>query len=347
MFRYNPLTMKTIRILLPQILFLAFFACHTPHKESIMTINGPITPEEMGHTLHHEHVLVDFIGADSVEPPRYNRQTAMEVILPYMKQIKDKGVQTFVECTPRYLGRDVLLLRQLADSTGLHFITNTGYYGAMENKFIPAEVKIMTAEEMARLWIDEAENGIEGTNIYPGFIKIAVERKPLSEFHRTLARAAALTHKATGLTIMSHTGPSTGAFQQLEILKEEGVAPDAFIWTHAHNEKDSMKHVRAALMGTWVAFDAFRGGEQQTAEFVHFILNMKQHNCLHRLLLSHDAGWFDPAQPDGHNYAPHTALFDQLFPALKEAGITPDELNLILVKNPAEALTIRKRLLKN
>lgn len=339
--------MKTIRILLPQILFLAFFACHTPHKESIMTINGPITPEEMGHTLHHEHVLVDFIGADSVEPPRYNRQTAMEVILPYMKQIKDKGVQTFVECTPRYLGRDVLLLRQLADSTGLHFITNTGYYGAMENKFIPAEVKMMTAEEMARLWIDEAENGIEGTNIYPGFIKIAVERKPLSEFHRTLARAAALTHKATGLTIMSHTGPSTGAFQQLEILKEEGVAPDAFIWTHAHNEKDSMKHVQAALMGAWVAFDAFRGGEQQTAEFVHFILNMKQHNCLHRLLLSHDAGWFDPAQPDGHNYAPHTALFDQLFPALKEAGITPDELNLILVKNPAEALTIRKRLLKN
>ncbi len=72
---------------------------------------------------------------------------------------------------------------------------------------------MMTAEEMARLWIDEAENGIEGTNSYPGFIKIAVERKPLSDFHRTLARAAASPIKRPE-TIMSHTGPSTGALQQ-------------------------------------------------------------------------------------------------------------------------------------
>ncbi len=339
--------MKTIQILLLLILSLTLLSCQTPHKGTIMTINGPITPEEMGLTLHHEHILVDFIGADSVEPPRYNRQEALKLILPQIRKLTSYGVQTFVECTPRYLGRDVQLLRDLADSTGLHFITNTGYYGAMENKFIPAKVMNMSAPEIAKFWIDEAQNGIDGTGIFPGFIKIAVDRKPLSDFHRTLARAAALTHKATGLTIMSHTGPSTGAFQQLEILKEEGVAPEAFIWTHAHNEKDSMRHVRAAQMGAWVAFDAFRGGEQQTAEFVHFILNMKQHNCLHRLLLSHDAGWFDPAQPDGHNYAPHTALFDLLIPALKEAGITPDELNLILVKNPAEALTIRKRLLQN
>ena len=338
--------MKTIRILIPAILSLAVIACHTPHKGSIMTVNGKISPVEMGLTLHHEHVLVDFIGADSVEPPRYNRMEALEVILPYIRKLHEHGVKTFVEVTPRYLGRDVRLLRQLADSTGITFITNTGYYGAMENKFIPAKVMNMSATEIAGLWIDEARNGIDGTGIFPGFVKIGVDRKPLSDFHRTLARAAAITHKATGLTIMSHTGPSTGAFQQLEILKEEGIMPDAFIWTHAHNEKDSMKHVRAAQMGAWVAFDAFRGGEKQRSEFVRFILNMKQHNCLHRLLLSHDAGWFDPAQPYGKNYAPHTPLFEQLIPALKEAGITFEELDLILVKNPAEALTVRKRILK-
>lgn len=338
--------MRTIRILVPPILFLAFFACHTPHEGSIITVNGKISPIEMGLTLHHEHVLVDFIGADSVEPPRYNRQEALKIILPQIRKLTSYGVKTFVEATPRYLGRDVQLLRDLADSTGLHFITNTGYYGAMENKFIPAKVMNMSAPEIAKFWIDEAQNGIVGTGIFPGFIKIAVDRKPLSDFHRTLARAAAITHKASGLTIMSHTGPSTGAFQQLEILKEEGVRPDAFIWTHAHNEKDSMRHVRAAQMGAWVAFDAFRGGENQRAEFVRFVLNMKQHKCLHRLLLSHDAGWFDPSQPDGKNYAPHTALFEQLIPALKETGITPEELDLILVKNPAEALMVRKRILQ-
>ncbi len=337
--------MKKSYLLLLFIL-LAVIACQTPHEGTIMTVNGKIHPAGMGLTLHHEHVLVDFIGADSVEPPRYNRKEALEVILPHIRKLHEHGVKTFVEVTPRYLGRDVRLLRQLADSTGITFITNTGYYGAMENKFIPAKVMNLSATEIASLWIDEARNGIDGTGIFPGFIKIGVDRKPLSDFHRTLARAAAITHKATGLTIMSHTGPFTGAFQQLEILKEEGVMPDAFIWTHAHNEKDSTKHVEAAKMGAWVAFDAFRGGEKQRFEFVHFILNMKQHNCLHRLLLSHDAGWFDPAQPDGKNYAPHTALFELLIPALKEAGITPEELDLIMVKNPAEALTVRKRIFK-
>ncbi len=97
--------MRTIRILIPAILFLAFYTCHTPHEGSIMTVNGKIAPTEMGLTLHHEHVLVDFIGADSVEPPHYNRQEALKIILPQIRKLTSYGVKTFVEVTPRYLGR--------------------------------------------------------------------------------------------------------------------------------------------------------------------------------------------------------------------------------------------------
>jgi phosphotriesterase-related protein len=332
-----------------QLFFIGFLttSCQQLRVNSIITVSGKIPAQEMGLTLHHEHVLVDFIGADSVEPPRYNREAALKVILPQIRKLQQYGVKTFVECTPRFLGRDVLLLRQLSDSTGIHFLTNTGYYGAQKNKFIPDSVLGMTAEKMASFWIAEFENGIEGTGIRPGFIKIAVERSALSEFHARLARAAAITHKSTGLTIMSHTGPAIGAFQQLEILLQEGISPEAFIWTHAHNEKDSMKHVEAARMGAWVAFDAFRGGEKQLAEFTHFVLNMKRNNCLHRLLLSHDAGWFDPDKPAGENYASHTAVFEQLIPALKNAGITAADLDLIMKQNPAKAFTVRKRLLKS
>jgi len=74
---------------------------------------------------------------------------------------------------------------------------------------------------------------------------------------------------------------------------------------------------------------------------------MKNHQCLHRLLLSHDAGWYDPDKPDGANYQPHTLVFEQLVPELKKAGITDRELHQIFVENPAKALTVRKRLLKN
>lgn len=320
-------------------------ACYSDSNNKIITVNGEISPGQMGFTLPHEHVLVDFIGADSAEPPRYSRDAALKVILPQIKKLSSFGVKTIVECTPRFLGRDPLLLQQLSDSTGIRFLTNTGYYGAQKNKFIPDSIREMTPEKIASFWISEFQNGIGNTGIKPGFIKIAVERSDLSEFHARLARAAAIAHKATGLTVMSHTGPAPGAFQQLEVLKKEGVSPEAFIWTHAHNEKDSMKHVQAAKMGAWVALDAFWGSKGQLPQFVEYIVNMKNNHCLHRLLLSQDAGWYDPDKPDGSNYHPHTLIFEQLIPALKEAGITEKELHQIFVENPAKAFTVRRRLM--
>jgi predicted metal-dependent phosphotriesterase family hydrolase len=335
------------RALLYFWIILSITACHPEYYNKIITVNGVISPQQMGFTLPHEHVLVDFIGADSAEPPRYIREAAMKVILPQIRRLLPYGVKTFVECTPRFLGRDPLLLKQLADSTGIRFLTNTGYYGAQKNKFIPDSIQAMEPEKIALFWIDEFKNGIGDTGIKPGFIKIAVERSSLSEFHARLARAAAITHKATGLTIMSHSGPAPGAFQQMEILKEEGVSPEAFIWTHAHNEKDSMKHVLAAQMGAWVAFDAFWGTKGQLSQFVHIVVNMKNNHCLQRLLLSQDSGWFDPDKPDGSNYHPHTMIFEQLIPALREAGITGKELHQIFVENPARAFAVRKRLVSN
>src|SRR5438034_9055189 len=38
----------------------------------VMTVHGPIDPGEMGTTLPHEHVLVDFIGAAKISRDRYN-----------------------------------------------------------------------------------------------------------------------------------------------------------------------------------------------------------------------------------------------------------------------------------
>jgi predicted metal-dependent phosphotriesterase family hydrolase len=320
-------------------------ACSSESYNKVNTVNGVISPDQMGFTLPHEHVLVDFIGADSAELPRYTRDAALKVILPQIRKLQSFGVKTFVECTPRFLGRDPLLLKQLADSTGIRIITNTGYYGAQKNKFIPDSIQTMTPEKIASFWIDEFNNGIGDTGIKPGFIKIAVERSDLSEFHARLARAAAIAHKATGLTVMSHTGPASGALRQLDILKKEGVSPEAFIWTHAHNEKDSMKHVLAAKMGAWVALDAYWGSNGQLTQFVQFVVNMKNNQCLHRLLLSQDAGWYDPDKPNGSNYHPHTLIFEQLIPALREAGITEKELQQIFVDNPAKAFTVRKRLL--
>ena len=187
-----------------------------------MTVNGPVTVGKMGISLVHEHILVDFIGADSINSNRWDILKVIEKSLPHLKKIKDSGCQTFVDCTPAFLGRDPHLLKTLSDSSGLNIITNTGYYGAGNNKFIPGYAFLETAEQLASRWITEWNEGIDGTGIKPGFIKIGVDTGVLSEMHRKLITAAALTHLKTGLVIASHTGPSIPAFEQIAILQNRG-----------------------------------------------------------------------------------------------------------------------------
>lgn len=114
-----------------------FFAVRPKLTGNIMTVNGLIRSEQMGTALIHEHFLVDFIGADRINPNRWNRDAVVKKVLPYLLEAKKAGVKTLFECTPAFLGRDVLLLQQLASQSGLHLVTNTGYYGAVENKYLP------------------------------------------------------------------------------------------------------------------------------------------------------------------------------------------------------------------
>src|ERR1044072_3556748 len=132
-----------------------------------MTVRGPIAPEEMGATLPHEHVLVDFIGAAEVSRDRYDADMVFDVALPHLKRIREQGIRTLAECTPAYLGRDPELLRRLSEAAGLHLLTNTGYYGATGARPLPAPARRETADDLAARWLREWRDGIEGSSIRP------------------------------------------------------------------------------------------------------------------------------------------------------------------------------------
>ena len=325
------------------ILCILLISCKTK-ESSIITVTGEIPAGSVGKTLHHEHLLVDFIGADSTGYHRWNRDSVVEKILPCLLEIKKMGYKTLVECTPAYLGRDPELLKMLSEKSGIQIITNTGYYSAVGGKFLPKHAFEETAEQLAQRWIDEAKNGIEGTGIYPGFIKIAVERAPLEEINRKVVEAACITHKATGLVIMSHTGPAVPAFQEIDILKQYGVHPSAFIWTHANNETDLNKHIEAAKMGVWIAFDKFEPA--QTAKYVEFAQIMKKEGLLGKVLFSHDAGWYKPGEPNGGEFRGFTDIEEFLIPALEKNGISQHDIYQLFTMNPAEAFIVKIRLIE-
>jgi len=327
-----------------KIVFSAFFslfllsACTSEKEGIIMTVNGPVSSKEMSISLIHEHILVDFIGADSVTFMRWDKSKVADRSLPFLKQIKDLGCQTFIECTPAYLGRDPLLLKSLSDSSGLNILTNTGYYGAVNNKYIPQHAFNETADQLAARWILECENGIDGTGVKPGFIKIGVENGNLTDLHKKLVVAAARTHLKTGLTIASHTGPAIPAFEQLDILKIEGVAPEAFIWVHAQSEKDLSNHVKASKMGAWIGLDGLN--ENNLTDYIRMIKNLRENNLLNKILLSHDAGWYHPGEENGGEYHGYTTLFKKLIPLLRKENFSEKEINQLLVFNPSEAFKI-------
>jgi phosphotriesterase-related protein len=308
-----------------------------------MTVRGLIRSSEMGMTLEHEHVLANFqpLADREKQPWTYDQDEVVRVVLPYLQRIKNLGCRTFVDCTAVGLGRDPRLLRRLSEQTGLHILTVTGNYAAVDAHFLPPYVFEDSVEALAQRWINESKSGIEGTGIRPGFIKLGFNGGPLTKTEQKLVRAAAIAHRQTGLTIGAHTGPAVSAFEQLSILEESGVHPSAWIWIHAQNEPDPSKHVKAARMGAWVSFDGVSPASLET--HVDLVRRMKAEGLLHRVLVSQDAGWYHVGQPHGGTFRTYETVFTEFIPAIRTAGFTEDDVHAMFIDNPAGAFSISVR----
>ena len=326
------------------ILAIHVFSCGPNlHKSAhIHASKGLLSADSLGISLIHEHILVDFIGADKTGYSRWDRDAVTKKVLPYLMELKSLGVETIMECTPAYLGRDPELLKKLSELSGLNILTNTGYYGAVDGKYLPQHAYSETAKELSQRWISEFESGIEQTGIKPAFIKISVnDKSELSEMDQKLVKAAALTHLKSGMAIVSHTGSWQTASAQIVILQAEGVDPSAFVWVHAQAEKDFRKYLEAAKLKVWISLDGVAWDLNGHLERLIFA---KENDLLHQILISHDAGWYNPGEPDGGDFKEFTSIFKYLIPALKEKGFTQKELNLLLIENPHKvfALGVKK-----
>jgi phosphotriesterase-related protein len=306
-------------------------------SSTVNTVTGSITAERLGLTLMHEHVLVDFIGAGQVSASRYDANHAFATVLPHLLQVRKHGCDSLVECTPAYLGRDVALLKRLSEASGLNILSNTGYYGAANDKHLPAHAFTETADQLAARWTREFEKGIDGSSIKPAFMKFGVDGAPLSDVDQKLVRAAAIAHRNTGLPIASHTGTGAAATAELELLAGAGVPGSSFIWVHAQSERDPAFHARAAKAGAWVEFDGI--SDSTVARHVELVVQMKAQGLLGLVLLSHDAGWYRVGEPGGGTFRPFDTLFTKFVPALTAAGLTSEEVRQLLVVNPRRALT--------
>jgi len=303
----------------------------------IMTVTGPIAPGSMGLTWHHEHIMSTF-GADAVRYAEYNREKLDAAVLPYLKHVKGMGVETIVDCTAAFFGRHPEYLRRFSQASGLNIITNTGYYGAAGDRYVPRHAYTESADQIAARWTREWTDSIDETGIHPGVIKTAIDAGPLSDLDRKLIVAAARTHRATGLTIQTHTGDNApAATEVMSILAENGVEPSAWIWIHAHALSDLAPALCAAEQGAWISFDGLDANSGP--RILTQVQIMAEQDLLERTLLSHDG---DGYQHDG-SFRPYHYLLTDFMPMMHDGGITQGQIEQMLVKNPAEAYTVQVR----
>jgi phosphotriesterase-related protein len=279
--------------------------------------------------LTHEHILVDFIGAGQASPSRYNADEVFAAAKPKLEEVKKYGCRRILECTPAYLGRDPRLLKRLEEATGVELWTNTGLYAAANHKFLPPYVATESPLALAKRWIAEARNGVDG--VKPRFIKIGVNNAPLHELDRKVVEAGAIASLETGLTVACHTsGGGPAAEQTIEILLSRKLPLEKYVWVHAQNEKDNQYFLRAARAGAWVSFDGLNAKSHQRHWQAYFW--MLNDSLLARTLLSHDSGWYRVGEPGGGQFNGFTYIYEQFLPL-----VAPGFRELLMVTNPVRA----------
>ncbi len=302
------------------------------------TVLGPIAAGDFGFALPHEHVMCDFVGAESTHAGRWDVEQVVAAIKPQLLATRERGITGFVDCTPQYIGRDPQVLRRLAEETGLHILTNTGYYGGANDRFVPAHAYTETAEQLAQRWIQEYEQGIAGTDVRPGFIKIGVDEiasaeDQLSDIDAKLVRAAALASRATGLAVTCHTGGGLAGYAALLLFMAQQGDPTRFIVAHSDGHGHPI-NAQVAAAGAWISYDSI--GWRPIQEHLPIILPMLEQYS-NQLLLSMDSGWYWVGEPDGGNIRGYLALTDALLPELHTAGVDATQIATITVANPARA----------
>ncbi len=323
------------------LVFLVFVSCRVCGQDGfIYTVNGKTSVQNLNLTLTHEHIMSNF-GSPPSADSKYDSVALFKQVVPYLSKIKALGVSSIFDCTAAYFGRNVSMLKLLSRVSGIQIITNTGFYGAHNDYYVPDFVKDASVEEIAAIWIAEFNNGIEQTGIKPGFIKLAFDTGIPSEIDIKLFEAGVQTHLQTGLTMVVHTGNNLeAAKEQLKLLKDKKVSGSAWVWAHANQVKDRELLQNAALRGGWISLDGVKVSNVQ--EYVEMIEFFRSKKLLHKVLLSHDGNSF----PRGGAIREYEAIFSALIPELKKRGFAYTEINQLMIKNPQEAFAIKVRLIE-
>jgi len=299
----------------------------------LITTLGPKRASELGMILPHEHVFVDLRTCDQ---PGYAQAVAADVIAlmaPELFSAQAAGVTALVECTPVGVGRRADILKAVSEASGFPLVVPTGIY---REPWVPGWAHTASENALYEWMLGELTGQIEQSGVRAGFVKLSAGDDGITDCEAKILRAAARAASATGAAIGSHTIRGRVVRDQLDIIEAGGYTAERFIWIHASAEPDFALNLELARRGAWIEYD-WIGDPATDAGFVDRIVRMLDAGLGDRLLLSHDRGWYDPAQPGGGTPKPFTYISQHFLPKLRAAGLDDATIRMLTHDNPFRA----------
>jgi len=304
---------------------------------TIDSVSGPLDTADLGFTLMHEHIIMQSPGVKenfSVFDPEAELANAVQ----WLKEVQDRGVRTLVDLTVGNW-RDIPFVKEAVAASGMQVIVATGLYSDVPHYFRALSGR--SVEHIAELFERDISEGIMDTGVRAGVIKCATDESGVTRDVERILRAAAKAHRATGVHISTHTHAlSKVGLNQQDIFEDEGVDLGRVVIGHSGDTEDTDYLQKLCDRGSFIGMDRF-GLDffLPTAQRVATIKKMCDLGYANKILLSHDAAcymdWFDASLRQrvlpkwNFNYIP-----DDVLPALREAGVSEDEITAMTVDNP-------------
>lgn len=324
----------------------------------VETVTGPLDAAELGTTLIHEHLIVrdeavheqwPHAGTAKEEPPyRVEPGDELGVAIDAARGAVERGVKTICDPSAMFLGRDVRLMRTVAEETGLQVVPCTGIY---TYDHLPQFFLSRDADQIAEFFVHDIERGIQGTDIKASFIKCAADEPGVTENIEKVHRAAARASLRTGAPIMAHSRPaSETAPRQIEIFEEEGVDLSRVQIAHT-GDTDDLDYIERILdKGVFIGMDRF--GLELFLPFerrIPTVSALLERGYAERMFLSADSCAtldYYAVEAIGQVVAAGLAkdwninmVPDRVLPDLREAGMSAEQERTMMVDNPIRWLT--------
>lgn len=310
------------------------------------TARGTIDTADIGTTLMHEHVFLMTTEIAQNYPDEWGDEDARVTdAINRLNELKAAGVDTIVDLTVIGLGRYIPRIARVAAGTELNIVVATGIYTYNDVPFYyhyrgPGTL-LDGPDIMAEMFVRDIETGIADTGVKAAILKCATDEPGVTPGVERVLRAVAAAHRQTGVPISTHTHAGTRrGLEQQRIFTEEGVDLSRVVIGHSGDTTDLDYLEELIADGSYLGMDRF--GIDLVLPFedrVDTVAAMCERGHADKMVLSHDANCYFDALPGELSAAAapnwhYLHIHHDVLPALRQRGVTEDQLRTMLVDNP-------------